>query len=129
MNKLTVLLCEDSEDAILLTTFLLRSEGFNVEVARNTDEIPYKISNVRPKAILMDLGLPRIGGEAAIKRLKEDAYSKNIPVLLFSANIDIVNIAAKTGANGYVQKPFDPEQLISLLNSVINNSIEKDRTT
>lgn len=129
MGKITVLLCEDSEDVILITTFLLESEGFNVEVARNTSEIPPKARDKHPELILMDLELPSIGGEAAISKLRDDSNTKDIPILLLSGRENLESIARKLMADGYIHKPYDAIVLITAINVIIQSKVENNRSS
>lgn len=55
----------------------------------------------------MDLWIPEMGGEHAVNLLKGNADTKDIPILLFSANDAIQEISDRLKADGYISKPFD----------------------
>ncbi len=63
----------------------------------------------------MDLWIPEIGGEKAIAIAKQNEKTKNIPVLIFSANADIKDICKKVNADGYIEKPFTVNILIETI--------------
>ena len=86
---------------------IISQKHYKVETRATCDNIINDIKSVGPDVILMDLWIPKIGGEKAILNMCENPNQKEIPVLLFSANDDIDKISKKTGANGYLQKPFD----------------------
>ena len=65
------------------------------------------ISQVKPDIILMDLWIPEIGGENAISLMKNNKGTEHIPVVIFSANVEIEEIYKRANANGFLQKPFE----------------------
>ena len=67
----------------------------------------------------MDLWIPEIGGELSIKILKENADTKHIPVIIFSANSELKEICKKINADGYLEKPFN----IALLKETVEKHI------
>jgi CheY-like chemotaxis protein len=69
------------------------------------------IEMFKPNLILMNLWIPEIGGEKAISIIKENPATTHIPVLVFSANTDIIEICKKINADGYIKKPFDIHSL------------------
>jgi two-component system cell cycle response regulator DivK len=72
-----------------------------------------------PAVILMDNWIPDEGGIIATQRIKSNEILKDIPVIYFSANSDIESLTRSAGADAYLAKPFDLEDLervISLQN-------------
>ena len=55
----------------------------------------------------MDLWIPKIGGEKAVQIMRENPVTKNIPVILFSANDDIEKICEGINASAFLKKPFE----------------------
>lgn len=90
-----------------------------VEVRHACDDILSDIAELKPHIILMDLWIPRIGGEQAIMLMKNDPSTSAIPVILFSANSEVEKISKKVKADGYLEKPFN----ISDLRAVIDKNI------
>jgi two-component system cell cycle response regulator DivK len=70
----------------------------------------------------MDNWIPDAGGIVATQALKNDNRLKNIPVIYFSANSDIQLLASSAGAESYLAKPFDLQQLEQVINSVLVNN-------
>ena len=102
-----ILIYDDDTEILMLCRMILQKQNYRVETRTACDDIINDIKLLEPDIILMDLWIPQMGGEKAIKQMREHPASKDIPVLLFSANDDIGNISIKLSANGYVQKPFD----------------------
>ena len=67
----------------------------------------------------MDLWIPKMGGEKATPLIKNNPLSKQVPVILFSANSRLKEITLEVKADGYLEKPFD----IALLKETIKKYI------
>lgn len=63
----------------------------------------------------MDLWIPELGGENAIALVKQNEKTKNIPIIIFSANTDIGNISGRINADGYLKKPFSINTFIETI--------------
>ncbi len=114
-----ILVYDDDPEILLLCKAILANYKFKAETLPKCDNILEDITTIEPDLILMDLWIPEIGGEEAVRRLKNDKSGKEIPVLLFSANPDIAEICAKVKADGYIEKPFSIRFFIDKINSVI----------
>ena len=115
--KKNILIYDDDAEILFLCKTILQKYDFTVETLSRCDNIIHDIDRVNPSFILMDLWIPEIGGEKAVKLLKENEAAKHIPVFLFSANTDIKEICQKVNANGYIEKPFDLKAFISIIQS------------
>ena len=72
-----------------------------------------------PVVILMDNWIPDAGGIIATQTLKRTEGLKDIPVIYFSANSDIQILANHAGAETYLAKPFDLDELERVINTVL----------
>lgn len=72
-----------------------------------------------PDVILMDNWIPDDGGIIATQKLKQNESLKGIPIIYFSANSDIELLATHAGAETYLAKPFDLEELERVINTVL----------
>ena len=79
------------------------------------------ITPYRPRLILLDLKMPKIDGLQALKQLRTDSFTKHIPVVVLtsSGHQQDRQTAYAWGANGYLQKPADFEELKMILEAVI----------
>ena len=102
-----VLIYDDDAEILMLCRMILQKQNYRLETRTTCDNIIDDIKSLKPDVILMDLWIPQMGGEKAIEHIRGNPVSKDIPVLLFSANDDIGKISKRSKANGYVQKPFD----------------------
>lgn len=113
--KKNILIYDDDAEILFLCKTILQKYDYSVETLSRCDNIIHDIDRVSPSFILMDLWIPEIGGEKAVKLIKENDKAKAIPVFLFSANADIKDICKKTNANGYIEKPFDLKSFIGVI--------------
>jgi DNA-binding response OmpR family regulator len=114
-----IIIFDDDEDILSICTYILEEQGWEVSTYTNCNNIIEKVSNVSPDVILMDNWIPDEGGIIATQALKNNEELKNIPVIYFSANSDIQLLADHAGAESYLAKPFDLEELEKVINTVL----------
>ena len=120
--KKKILIYDDNEEILLLCKSILSKFGFMVETLSLCENILDDIKLIQPDLILMDLWIPEIGGEKAIETIKQNEATKNIQVLIFSANADIKDICKKVNADGYVEKPFTVNTFIETIKKYASES-------
>lgn len=114
-----VLIVDDEEGFRDGVADLLDMEGYAVSVARNAVEAVRMLPEFRPEVILLDLRMPLLDGEGFLRGMSGLPASKRVPVVLISAKEDLAVVANRTGAAGYLSKPFEAPQLLSLLEKVL----------
>ena len=115
----TVVICDDDEGILEVTKLFLELEGYNVITLKNCAGFFDCLIDTRPDVILMDIWMPNKWGDQVTKELKSDPVMRDIPVLLFSANPDIEKVVEVSGADGFIKKPFDLEQVKSSIQRVL----------
>lgn len=119
VNK--ILVFDDDEDILSVTRIVLSKKGYEVETRNILNEnIVDQVLSVNPDLIMMDLRMPIIGGEEATTKLKANEKTKNIPIIIFSANTYVERIAEKVKADGYIFKPFDIHAFTDTIEAVVN---------
>ena len=113
--KKNILIYDDDEEILLLCKIILKKHDYHVETLSHCDDVIADIMRVNPDFILMDLWIPEMGGEQAVKIAKNDDTTKNIPIFLFSANDDIQEICEKVNANGFIAKPFEVKTFLAVI--------------
>ena len=121
MNKSgkKIVISDDDEDILSICVYILEEQGWEVHTYNNCNNIVERISEIMPDVILMDNWIPDEGGIIATKTLKKEASLQAIPVIYFSANSDIQLLADHAGADGYLAKPFDLEELDRVIGDVM----------
>jgi CheY-like chemotaxis protein len=114
-----VLIVDDEEGFRDGVADLLGMEGYDVSVARDAVEAVRVLPVFRPEVILLDLRMPHLDGEAFLRGMMGLPASSRVPVVLISAKEDLAQVASRTGAAGYLSKPFEAPQLLSLLEKLL----------
>ena len=115
----SILIFDDDVDILSILTYLLEEKGWKISTRTSCANLLNDIEEAKPDVIMMDNWIPEAGGKVATKLIKSHAEYKNIPVIYFSANNDIERLAKEAGADTYLAKPFDLEQLEELLLTVM----------
>lgn len=112
-----VLLVDDEPDIVETVKFMLEAEEFDCIVAYDGEDALNKAKNENPDIILLDVMLPKINGYKVCRLLKFDNKYKNIPILMLTARSQDEDkaIGEETGANEYITKPFEIEEIINLV--------------
>lgn len=103
----SIFIFDDDKDVLMMCGIVLESQGYAVNTCNVTDDIINRVSGVKPDLVIMDNKIPPYGGINAIQALKKDPLTSDIPVLFFSANIQVEQMSQEAGADAYIQKPFD----------------------
>src|SRR5882724_3175009 len=105
MNK-RVLIFDDDLDILQICAIVLKKKGFDVSTLNNSSQILEQVRAYQPDVILMDNWIPGPGGIEATRQLKSSEL-QDIPVIFFSANSNVTQLAREAQADYYLQKPFD----------------------
>jgi DNA-binding response OmpR family regulator len=123
MSKKAKVLLVDDETAITgnLAPFLERA-GFTVAVAGNGEDALRKAASFHPELIIMDVLMPRLDGREALRRLR--ASGSWIPVILLTQVGESHEraMALEEGADDYLNKPFDPHELVARIRAVLRRA-------
>lgn len=115
-----ILIFDDDTDILSICTYILQDLGWEVQTSTHCNDVIDTVKNFQPNVILMDNWIPDTGGVVATQTIKSDPELKDIPVVYFSANNDIQSLANKAGADTYLEKPFDLNELEKVIESVAN---------
>jgi excisionase family DNA binding protein len=109
-----VLIVDDDERVREYVRVNLEMEGYSVREAGSADEGLEVLEEVSPDLVLLDVMMPKVDGWEMLRRVRERHGIDAIPVVMFSGKIDegTAGEAAARGAQGFLGKPFDPQQLI-----------------
>src|SRR5690348_1564212 len=113
MNKKKIIVADDDPAICEGIAMVLEDEGYQVAITTDGQTVT-EAHNHLPDLILLDIWMSGIDGRDICKKLKAQGRTKHIPIIMISANRDTAEIAKKAGAEDYLSKPFE-----------INNLIEK----
>lgn len=119
MNK-RVLILDDDLDILQICTIVLKKKGFEVATLNNSNQVLEQVRALRPDVILMDNWIPGPGGIEATRTLKMNSDTQDIPVIFFSANSNVTQLAQEARADYFLQKPFDISELEGIVQLAVD---------
>src|SRR5579884_2076595 len=121
---LKVLVIDDEENIIEFIRLGLRYEGFQVESASNGEQGIVAAQRTNPDLIILDLMLPVIDGLEVCRRLRSNPITREIPVLMLTAKDEVRDriTGLRTGADDYLTKPFDFDELLERMRAILRRS-------
>ena len=117
MGTEAVLVVDDSPDNLVLTQFLLETDGFEVLTAENAEQALDVLRACRPELILMDVQLPGMDGLTLTRKLRADPAWSDVVIVALTAYAmkgDEENALA-AGCDGYITKPIDTRTFASIV--------------
>ena len=118
-----MLVADDQEDVRGLVSLLLQLEGHDVATAVDGADAVTKATECLPDAIILDVMMPRVDGLTALRRLRAAPLTAKVPVLLLSGKTTAIDVAGiSAGADGYLAKPFEPDELLAAVAEMTNSA-------
>jgi two-component system, OmpR family, alkaline phosphatase synthesis response regulator PhoP len=116
-----VLVVEDERDVAELIRYNLAREGYEVIVATNGAEALRHARESHPDIVLLDIMVPQLNGWEVCRRLKQDAETRGIPVIMVTGRVEEGDkvLGFEMGADDYVTKPFSPRELVARIRAVV----------
>lgn len=124
-----ILIIEDEPDINLLLTRILTAAGYTAAQAYSGTEARLLLEKETPDLILLDLMLPGLSGEELLLEIRETMHN-DIPVLILSAKGSLQDKVAllTAGADDYITKPFEPEEVIARIQAALRRSCNLKRS-
>jgi CheY-like chemotaxis protein len=124
MEAKKVLVVDDDRDILDVIGIILEDEGYEVSSLDNGRDVVDEVCKNRPDLILLDVMLCGIDGREICKKLKANPTFCQIPIVMISASHNLQGSPEQKGsANGFIAKPFDIDNLVSVVGSQFVNSI------
>lgn len=120
-----LLLVDDDPDLGKLITAFFRLEGFAVRVATKRAEIMTAFRESLPDVVLLDVELPDANGFDVLARMRVHAVLKSLPVVMVTAEAtrEAVLRGLHGGADGYITKPFEPDNVVTAVKQVLGLTV------
>ena len=114
-----ILIADDNPAILEAVSLILEDVGYETYTVSD-DKIIKQIVSIKPDLILLDIWLSGQDGREICKTLKNRNDTKNIPIIMISANKDTSIIAKEAGANDFLEKPFDMDDLLTKVASYMS---------
>ena len=119
--KRTILLCEDDQNLRQLLRVVLGG-GYRFLEATNGDEAIRLALEERPDLVILDLMLPKLSGLDVLARLRSEPAAGRPRVIVMSAWADAEDAALSAGADRFIAKPFELDDLSAIVRETLNGS-------
>jgi DNA-binding response OmpR family regulator len=113
--KKKILVAEDDRAILEVVKIILEQEGYDTLFADREELIRNIIRNQKPDLILLDIWLGGSDGGKIAKSIKNDKQTKHIPIIMISANNETEKITKEAGADGFLLKPFNIDDLLQIV--------------
>ncbi|MBC8033072.1 MAG: response regulator [Chitinophagaceae bacterium] len=121
-----VIVCDDDPDILDAIVRLLELEGLTAIGVRNSAQLYQEIDEHRPDLLIVDLWMPQFNGEDIIRHIKSHPERSKMAILLISASMIGDRVGAQAGADAFLAKPFEMEELIAISKSLIQAGKQHD---
>ena len=123
-DRRTVLVVEDDAPLRRMTGIFLRAAGYRVRAAEDGPSGLALARDERPDLVLLDLMMPGLDGWEVLRRIKGDARTAAIPVLVLTASVDppLTEQALRLGATRFLAKPIDSRVLVEHVDAAVGQT-------
>ena len=121
MRKHVVLVVDDEPAIVRLVRAKLQSDGRAVITAGSGEEALKVLEDERPDLIVLDVMMPGIDGFETLRRIRTGAFSNQVPVIMLTARASDADRlkGLNAGADDYMSKPFNPDELAARVTAVL----------
>jgi DNA-binding response OmpR family regulator len=119
-----ILVVDDEPDIRRLIVMHLERDGFRCRTAGTGPDALREAKTAAPDLVILDLMLPAIDGLEVCRRLRGDAATAGVPIIMLTARADEVDrvVGLEIGADDYVVKPFSPKELVARVRAVLRRA-------
>lgn len=124
-----ILIVDDDIDSLKLIGLMLQRHGYDVMAANAGNQALTKAANEHPDLIILDIMMPDMDGYEVCRRLRANAETRSIPIIMFTAKtlVDDKVAGFEAGADDYLTKPTHPAELASRVKAILARSATQHR--
>ena len=117
-----ILIIDDSPELAEFLEFLLTGKGYEIDKLSSGYQLQEKLIQFNPAVILMDVKLQNESGRDICKKIKQDRLTNHIPIILLSADPELLENYTECAADAVIEKPFDIKVLLKAVENVLRTS-------
>jgi DNA-binding response OmpR family regulator len=116
-----ILLVDDSETILQIEQMILAKNSYELILARDGEEGVAKALATRPDLILMDIVMPKMDGFEAVKKLRDNAQMRGVPIVMVTSKGEAESMEAgyENGCSDYILKPIDQLELLAKVKNLL----------
>ncbi|MGO1395290.1 MAG: response regulator transcription factor [Halomonas sp.] len=116
-----VLVVDDEPNIVLSLEFLMQQAGFEVVTAEDGEQALARVNDAQPDLLLLDISLPGISGFDVLERLRNEAATAQLPIIMLTAHGRDVERekGMALGADDYITKPFSTQSLVGKVKALL----------
>lgn len=118
MENINILICDDDQDNLDILALLLEFEGYTVSKENDSTKVMKKIKRDCPDILILDIWMPILCGDEIIRIIRKDSKVRDLPIIAYSASYNGAQVAIAAGADHYVSKPFNVNEIIGLIGRI-----------
>jgi CheY-like chemotaxis protein len=124
-DQLHILVIDDNEDILFMLQAMLQYKGYKIYTKDNTNQLEQNIAELSPDIILMDMLLSGADGREICRQLKSNEQFASIPIIMLSAHPHARTECLAAGANYFVEKPFEMNDLFQVVEAAEKDIIKQ----
>jgi len=130
-SRIRIFVVDDEKDLTDLLHYQLGKEGFEVKFSNNPFEALGKARDFSPELIILDVMMPDLDGFQLLRMIRSDNLLQKIPVIMLTAKSGVEHRikGLEQGADDYLEKPFDSQELILRIRSILKRSADQSNDT
>jgi len=123
-----ILAVDDEPNIVRLIQVNLERQGYQVETANNGAQALAKIKANRPDLVVSDVMMPEMDGFELLANIRRDPALMDLPVIMLTAKAQDRDVMTgyQTGADMYLTKPFNPQELLQFVKRILSSASEDD---
>lgn len=128
MSQKKILIADDEEDVVTSLRFSLEKQGYQCLTAYDGKEALDMAKRENPDLMLLDIMMPKMNGYKVARLLKFDQKYKHIPIVMLTARTQERDrdLGNETGADTYVTKPFEMDDLLEVIDGILRSGPSED---
>lgn len=122
-----VLLVDDEPSVLRSTALLLEELGYSTVTTTDPERVVETLRRERPDVWLQDVRMPGLDLADLVHKARADRDVGQIPVVLFSASMDLPEVSSRVDANGFLEKPFRPDDVVKAIDAVMKGRAHRSK--
>lgn len=118
MTKKKIFICDDDQGIVDMLEMILDDTDNEIVTQTNSIHANEDLIREQPELLIIDLWMPVISGDQIIRWIRNDEQLKHMFIVCISASQDGRKIATEAGADIFLAKPFDIDELLSIVNEI-----------